>query len=190
MALPVGVDDAVDDGDDLLGHAEGVDQRVEPAEHHRWRRVDQRVGPHRRAHLTHHDGRRHALAHHVAEGNHDPAVGERHDVVPVAAHVDTRAAGLVVRTHREVGELGDGLGHQAALQQLGGRLLHLELQRPLHRLRHLGGERAEKSLLVRVEVTVDAEAEQQPADRLEPTDIGSAAMARVPSISCRSSMCG
>ena len=159
-----GVDQPVEHGDHLVGDRQVGDEPVEPLEHHRRVGVDQGVGPGGRPDLAHHDGRGHALAHHVAEGQHDRSVVGVEHVVPVAADVHVDATGLVVRADVEAGQLGQRVRHQAALQLLGVGVLDLVGEAALDGLGHLRGERGEERLLLGAQHQLGAVGQHEAAD--------------------------
>ena len=81
------------------------------------------VGPHGVAELAHEGRRPLAPADDVTEGQADPAAGELHDVVPVAADVDVGPAGDVPGGRGQPGDVRQALREQALLQRLRHRPL-------------------------------------------------------------------
>ena len=82
------------------------------------------VGAERVAQLSHQRRRRNAAARDVADADvHDP-VGPLHDVVPVAADLEARAACLVAARGIDAGDPGE-LRQQAALERDGDAMLLL-----------------------------------------------------------------
>jgi hypothetical protein len=160
----LGIDHPVEHRDDLVGHREVADDLVEPREHDRRVRVEQRVGTGGRTDLAHHRRGGHALAHHVPERQYDGAVREAEHVVPVAADVDVHTAGLVVGADVQPVHLGQRVRHQAALELLGVGVLHLVGEAPADRLGDLGGERCQERVLLRGQVEFDVEGQQEAPD--------------------------
>ena len=126
------------------GHLVVVHVADHPPKDLRRRRVVERIGTERAPLAAHHGGRRRTPAAHIADAEHDRAVGAEDGVVPVAADVDAGATGGVFAGEAQP-RRGRKLGRkQALLQAEGDLVLVLEGQRPLERLRGLGGERAEE----------------------------------------------
>ncbi len=163
-AGPVRAHQAVGDGHELLGHLLRGDEGVQPLQHGAGGGLEHRVGAQRGAQLAHHDRRRGALAHHVAERDDGRPVREPDHVVPVAADLRVEPAGPRVRTEHQAGHVGQGPLHQAALELLGGGVLTLVGDPLAEGLGDLGREGAQQPPLLDRELLRLVEAEQQTPD--------------------------
>ncbi len=140
-------DDVVEVVEDLVGWQlqlrEGADGRAEPA---------------------HGGGLGHAVAHDVADHERHPGRGERDHVVPVAADVGSLFGRLVARRGRHLGQLGQCLRQQTALEGAGpGRRLVVE-PGPFQGLCDESAERGQQRSFVIVQHPRPAEGDHRGAD--------------------------
>ena len=177
----LGVEHAVQAGDEHLLRHVRAEVLVDALEH--LPGVDQPLGrgAQHAAGGGHDERGRHALVGDVADDEADPALGQRDDVVEVAADL---ARGPVVGRHLPARELGELLGEEVLLDQLGdlelllealargrlGLLLAHELADPQRR-RGLGGEVVEQLAVVGgVLLLGEPRAEVEDADQLALAD--------------------
>ncbi len=83
---------------------------------------------------------------HVADHQADAAVADLEHVVPVAAHLDARAAGDEAGRQRDSGDVGEVIGNEAALQHLGAPPLRDVADGAGHQDALVGRQRAEADL--------------------------------------------
>ena len=117
----------------------------------------ERVRPERVAELSHQRRRADAAARHVAHREVHEAVLPVHDVVPVAADLETRRAGVVPRRHLEAGDHRQPFGQQAPLQPDGSVVIPLAFARALDGHRSLPGLRHDQRLVGVVQDSLVAE---------------------------------
>ncbi len=126
------------------GHLVVVHVADHPPEDLRRRRVVERIGAEGAPLPAHHGGGLRTPAAHIADAEHDRAVGAEDGVVPVAADVDSGATGGVFACEAQPRRGRKLRRKQALLEAEGDLVLVLEGERSLERLRRLGGERSEE----------------------------------------------
>ena len=135
------------------------------AQHLGGRAVVVGVGAEGVAHLPHQDGRGEAAARHVSDGDLHGAVVAVHDVVPVAADLETCAPGLVVTQQLHAVDLRQELREQAALEARGDGVLVLVIAGAGQRLRGLVGIPGDMRPLALVQDTLVGEEQAERARR-------------------------
>ena len=96
------------------GAGEPVDSREDRRRRPAFERVGTRAGPQ----LAHHRRGPDPAARDVADHQIHRAIGILDRVVPVAAHVDTRAAGQISSRELDAGDVGQAVGEEASLERL------------------------------------------------------------------------
>ena len=119
------------DGGRALGAGQPRSEAVHSRESGTGAWVVEQQGPAGTAHLTHHGGCRKAMADAVADNQRDAPVLHVDDVIPVTAHLQGSAGGLIA--HREAGRQISG-AEDCVLQRQGGFALLINLMHPLQAL--------------------------------------------------------